>query len=887
MPHIRNLLMFMICSHVFSGHMVDAADKLGHCPCSIDSTSKTADCHSQNLTMVPDCVPPTVKYLQLTRNNFVQLYRREFAKFKDLRKLDLTANKMAYLNDGCFQGLLQLTDLILWQNEITIIKSSSFVYLSNLQFFALSFNEIRNLSDFTFINNPKLLSLHLAMNKITHIGEHAFTGLSMLRYLFLSDNQLYFKDSLPKKVFSPLVSLTVLQLSRTCPSHPNNCTYFDQQISELSSLRQLCSGGLDNKVLGRGFELLKHLEDVYLGNDPYDYEPGCEMTKINSNTFESLRHTPLVTLSLTSCLTSNIQPYTFAHLNSLRTLQLRDNPLCDYYRVLKGMTFTSIKSLDLADTCKTRWFRLTSEAVENLSETQLEHLDWSNSNAVSINEEYPLDFWQSLPKSLKHLYLQNNKLRARATYFDNIACLENLETLDMSNQDIRTLGRSLNSSHVVSQDTTMHKNVDALSEQRSKHNATQCNLLKRTVVKGKGTTFLALPSKLRSLNISHSDLLPRFIPLLCNPNNSLEILNVSHHKPSTDVETLWGVMKNIGELEDLDLSNNKIKEIPAKLFTNNKQLRRVWLGDNSLLTVDLDMASSSNLEVIDLSYNSIQYVTKQFINGVDRIARHSNIKIYFQNNSFLCDCDHRDFVTWLRYTRTILEKDKLVCKYKNDSMVSLRYIEDIHNSLEAECIAFAVLISCTVGFVAITILSSLLAVIYYQRWNFNYLLRIGRRNINPYHPLEECQIEMVYDVYISYERDSIISDDETLHNFVAQELYPALVNRGFKVFIREELELGMRLYDLITSNLRRCEGVIVLLTKDYCKDFWNVFEFNMAAMEGIYTRRCVIIPVVLDVLNKEDLHEDVYTFLKDYTVAYVRPDNLRTVLTPYLIDRLK
>ena len=61
----------------------------------------------------------------------------------------------------------------------------------------------------------------------------------------------------------------------------------------------------------------------------------------------------------------------------------------------------------------------------------------------------------------------------------------------------------------------------------------------------------------------------------------------------------------------------------------------------------------------------------------------------------------------------------------------------------------------------------------------------------------------------------------------------------------------------------------------------------MAVMEGIYTRRTVIVPVVLEILNKEDLHEDVYTFLKDYTVAYVRPENLSTVLTPYLIDRLK
>ena len=35
----------------------------------------------------------------------------------------------------------------------------------------------------------------------------------------------------------------------------------------------------------------------------------------------------------------------------------------------------------------------------------------------------------------------------------------------------------------------------------------------------------------------------------------------------------------------------------------------------------------------------------------------------------------------------------------------------------------------------------------------------------------------------------------------------------------------------------------MLLSNDYCVDFWNVFEFNVADMEGIYTKRQVIIPV--------------------------------------------
>ena len=885
MSHISVLCLLLSLVHI-----VDSTDGDVLCPCEIDVSTETAHCNARNLTKVPECLPVVIKSLELHRNNFVELRQREFAKFKELEKIELGINKLQYVNVGCFQGLNKLVMLSLRFNNLQIINGGSFHDVRNLKFLYLTRNKLKYLSDLTFMANPKLHTLDLIDNKITHVGEHAFAGLSMLKVLSLAGNSLYFKDSLPLNVFSPLISLDLLQLNDVCKQY-SNCTYFDQQISRAPSLKKLCLTGLQNQVLGSGFQQLKNLEEVYFGYSPYaPYYTACELGEINSTIFDNLRHSPLTKLSLYHCFISHIKPYTFAQLKTLRALQLRENPEVQCHYSLEGIT-SNIKSLDLAGTSNSIFDLGTVH--KDLSDTKLEHLDLSHNHVTGIAIETPRNFWMTLPKSLKHLYLHNNKMSAINVDLYHITDMDNLLTLDLSNQKIHATDYSLNNTSGASHDSKIRKDLEVFLANRStdnkkeSHHTSQMDQASSNTTEGKGSKCLSLSLKLRSLNISRSNLLPIFIPLLCTSNNSLTILNISNHKTSTDVEPLWGVMKNVGQLEEVDLNSNKIKEIPAQLFSNHKQLRRLWLSDNSLVTVDLDLKSSLHLSLIDLSYNSILYVSNAFTSSIDKIARQTNINIYFQNNSFLCDCDRRDFVAWLQYTRNIVEKDKLVCKYKNGSLISLRYIEDIPNSLEAECIAVAVLISCTVGFIAITILSSLLAVIYYQRWNFNYLLGIGQRNINPYHPLEDCPIEMVYDVYISYERDSIISDDETLHEFVAQKLYPALVNREFKVLIRDELEPGMRLYDQITSNLRRCERVIVLLTKDYCKDFWNVFEFNMAVMEGIYTRRCVIVPVVLDVLNKEDLNEDVYTFLKDYTVAYVRPENLRTVLIPYLIDRLK
>ena len=162
----------------------------------------------------------------------------------------------------------------------------------------------------------------------------------------------------------------------------------------------------------------------------------------------------------------------------------------------------------------------------------------------------------------------------------------------------------------------------------------------------------------------------------------------------------------------------------------------------------------------------------------------------------------------------------------------------------------------------------------------------GRRSVNPYHPLEECQIELEYDIYISYERDHDITAHETMHDFVTKKLYPWLKRRGFKVLIRDELYAGRKLYSEISEALRKTRNVIVLLSNDYCLDFWNVFEFNSAAMEGIYTKRQVIIPITFEILKPEFFHEEINAFVKSGPLPRCTPNTDFNELTDYLLEKL-
>ena len=379
-------------------------------------------------------------------------------------------------------------------------------------------------------------------------------------------------------------------------------------------------------------------------------------------------------------------------MNSLQTLELRDNwelragsPYCSF---LKGMNSKRIRSLDLSNTVANALW-IGSSDVFCLTQTKLEQLDLLNNDIRGIIiEKYT--FWGALPKSLKHLYLQYDNFGCISTNFDGIHTMENLLTLDLSNQNKRIYVNIPGNKEVYTIRETISKNRS--DEPKSINLETVTINLSQGLVTQNNRTMdkcLSLPFRLETLNISRSNLLPRIIPLLCHSNNSLRYLNLSslHERTILTTEKLWKAMKNICNLEELDLSSNKLKEIPTDLVSYNRQLRRPWVHDNSLLSIDLDLKSSLRLELLDLSYNSIQFVSKNFTSSIDTIAKRSNVIIYFQNNSFICNCEHIDFVAWLRYTRVIFDKNSLECTFKNSSILRLRRVVDIHNILKAECIS--------------------------------------------------------------------------------------------------------------------------------------------------------------------------------------------------------
>ena len=68
---------------------------------------------------------------------------------------------------------------------------------------------------------------------------------------------------------------------------------------------------------------------------------------------------------------------------------------------------------------------------------------------------------------------------------------------------------------------------------------------------------------------------------------------------------------------------------------------------------------------------------------------------------------------------------------------------------------------------------------------------------------------------------------------------------------------------------------------------WNVFEFNQAVMEGIYTNRQVAIPVLFESLRRDNMKEEICEFLQMEPVHKYSPKLSDRAFIDFLYERIR
>ncbi|XP_059482718.1 carboxypeptidase N subunit 2 [Neocloeon triangulifer] len=407
------------------------------------------------------------------------------------------------------------------------------------QFLDLSNNLITSLPPRLSHLAPQLETLILKNNLIPFVPGDTFRGLQDLRSVDLSHNQL--NTSLPSKLFATNSRIYDLKLS----NNPN-LTQLGDLVGANFEILDLSFCGFVS-ISGISFSNLTALRSLNLSFNPLKTFPD----KLNVQT---LRQLDLNSCNLTSipakCL-ANLPNIQHLHISGNKQLDLPQNPPLQSKALLElTADHCDIKLLALSQlpslthgyfSCN----KITGVRKENFAKkSALLEIDLSH----NLIRELPLDLFVNA-KHLVSVDLSSNRIES--LQHDLFACCAEMQFLNLSRNDITSLPSVLTMPSVVVFDLS------------------RCRLQSLP----SGPNFLSRMSRLDTLYLSHNEL--KTIPAL--KSNSLKHLDLSYcHLKQVTHENF----KNLTKLHKINLSGNRLTNLNASTFKDNKNLGSLYLYDN-------------------------------------------------------------------------------------------------------------------------------------------------------------------------------------------------------------------------------------------------------------------------------------------------------------------
>ncbi|XP_072297416.1 leucine-rich repeat and immunoglobulin-like domain-containing nogo receptor-interacting protein 3 [Eucyclogobius newberryi] len=333
------------------------------CPprCECSAQLRSVSCQRRRLTNIPEGIPTETRLLDLSKNRLHWVQAGDLTPYPRLEEVDLSENLIATLEPNAFATLINLKVLKLKGNQLKLVPLGAFAKLGNLTSLDLSENKMVILLDYTFQDLKSLKHLEVGDNDLVYISHKAFAGLVGLEELTIARCNL---TSIAGQTLSYLRSLVTLRLH-----HLSISALEDQNFRKLSNLRgleinqwpylefisPLSFQGLDlhwlsithtniTSVPSASFKNLIHLTHLNLSYNPISSLESWAfrdllrlkelimvktgLTTVEHHAMGGLRQ--IRVLNFSSNHLQTLEESSFHSVNSLETLRVDGNPLiCD------------------------------------------------------------------------------------------------------------------------------------------------------------------------------------------------------------------------------------------------------------------------------------------------------------------------------------------------------------------------------------------------------------------------------------------------------------------------------------------------------------------------------------------------------------------------------
>jgi Leucine-rich repeat (LRR) protein len=541
------------------------------CTCSsgLPENFGNVKCENVLFPAIPETLNISKVYSLKMENTGLTEIQPYFLQATGLYRLEINHNPLYDIHDDALNGLERsLWELILRNNGLAKIPTKSMKYLQKLRLLDLSRNEISLVERDSFRGlQNSLHTLILADNAISHLSIEAFQGLPNLNTLDLSSNNLHeilpdvFREqmnSLVKVIFAdnllteiPYIPLSMLKSLKYLDISQNMITGFQSKAEAPQQNIKLTLEQLHLEYNQIHVIQPASFQNFLLINQTFlDFNP---IHIISDDAFQSAR---INELYIRHCRLDFIEPSAFSGLeSSLKVLDLSGNNITTLPEKL-------FNSFDLLHTL-------------NVKDNKI-HSIYPNGNVFT-------GFQYSLLK------------------FD------------------------------ITGDRNGPTNLQELKRMKSLRSLSVSSLLSTTL---KPEDFLEFDIELENLKIyraglreikAHAFMNVRGIKRLDLSENSLDVIekgafqDIAHtlvslkiaHGFSTNMQNLPD-LRDLTSLEEINFSNNRLKNIDDYALHSNKNLKTLRLTDNQIEQIPKGIFQPDihrKLEEVSLEFNNLRHIS--------------------------------------------------------------------------------------------------------------------------------------------------------------------------------------------------------------------------------------------------------------------------------------
>ena len=161
----------------------------------------------------------------------------------------------------------------------------------------------------------------------------------------------------------------------------------------------------------------------------------------------------------------------------------------------------------------------------------------------------------------------------------------------------------------------------------------------------------------KTIDLSHNNI-EHIGPKLFKHLQSLTKVDLSGNRlTKTSSDIFSDLFKNNTRLEQLNLNGNMLITLPLDTLVSNIKLKKLYLSHNFFKQLTFDISQLTELEYLDLSHNSIEYLNEYSIRLLDDLydkqisavglsESNTTFVLYLSGNPFTCQCSALQFLQW-------------------------------------------------------------------------------------------------------------------------------------------------------------------------------------------------------------------------------------------------